>query len=48
MDVVEGFIYIIIFISLVVFLAGGGVAVAASAVLRHLDDRLLQAGQAWH
>ncbi len=43
MDVVEGFIYIIIFISLVVFLAGGGVAVAAAAVLRHLDDRLLRA-----
>ncbi len=43
MDVVEGFIYIIIFIGLVAFLAGGGVAVAASAVLRHLDDRLLRA-----
>lgn len=44
MDVVEGFIYIIILIGLLVFLAGGGVAVAAYAVLRHLNDPLLRAG----
>lgn len=44
MDVVEGFIYIIISIGLLVFLAGGGVAVAAYAVLRHLEERLMRAG----
>jgi hypothetical protein len=42
MDPIAGFVYVIIFIGLVAFLAGGGVAVAAAAVLRHLDDRLLR------